>query len=319
MSGLNEGVGGARLLEDEVFVELTGHGPPTPLGLPAPRRDVDFGEPPTRQREFEGDGFLQDKDSLKEMAERLVEEKKERLKEAANAKERRRGWWRGKGRRRQQMWKSFTEVGGRVEVDCCKMMVETARLKELSLCMVDVISDFSSPPFPDCSHSVSAITPSGRTCGLSLEETTRPRCRVRAPPRITTRTEMNGRWKSFAKVGGKVEVDCCKMMVETARLKELSLCMVDVISDFSSLPFPDCARMQSTGATSNRHTNGNERKVEMKENRIRRFAGAVRNAKNGRTRLGLVQLCGSRKKILKLGWHLPSLQHSAHLPGCMVW
>ncbi|KAL6001534.1 hypothetical protein ACLOJK_007272 [Asimina triloba] len=101
--GKRRGVGGARLLEDEVFVELTRRGPLAPLALPAPCAllksfllvlggDVDFGEPPARQRELEGDDFLQDRDSFKETTERLVEAKKERLKEAttANAKERRR-------------------------------------------------------------------------------------------------------------------------------------------------------------------------------------------------------------------------------------
>ncbi|KAL5976858.1 hypothetical protein ACLOJK_016146 [Asimina triloba] len=108
--GKRRGVGGARLLGDEVFVELTRRGPLAPLALPAPCAllksfllvlggDVDFGEPPARQRELEGDDFLQDRDSFKETTERLVEAKKERLKEAttANAKERRLGWLRGKG------------------------------------------------------------------------------------------------------------------------------------------------------------------------------------------------------------------------------
>ncbi|KAL5997134.1 hypothetical protein ACLOJK_008062 [Asimina triloba] len=99
MSGLTEGVRGARILEDGVFIELTRRGLLAPLALPAPRGDVDFGEPPARQRELEEDGFLQDRDNLKETTEWLVETKKECLKEAvtANAKERCRGWWRGKG------------------------------------------------------------------------------------------------------------------------------------------------------------------------------------------------------------------------------
>ncbi|KAL5982075.1 hypothetical protein ACLOJK_016144 [Asimina triloba] len=184
--GKRRGVGGARLLEDEVFVELTRRGPLAPLVLPAPRalllRLVN--QEKELPRELEGDDFLQDRDSFKETTERLVEAKKERLKEAttANAKEQRRD--------------------GGVEVGRCKMMVEMARLKELSLRMMDAIFDFTSA----CQrhHIVGSYMP----------------------------------------------------------------------------PFPRSASetmRQSTGATSIRRTNGNERKVEMKENGIRRFTGMVGN------------------------------------------